>query len=291
MVIVLLPRSLRFCARGETESVPSRRRRQSSSTLNLEPNEGKGALSNRHSWFIRRRTRTNERQTPSARRSIPSLPRIALSHLAHRLSRHRVAPNPSFRSSFAPEGRRRPIHVSDDPPKRRSSAFHARRSAVPKSGDSDTYTEPNRTVRFASTRPTGVSHCRAVQPYPSTRTRTRSSQAPVRNRPRNRIHVTWTTSDSRRLMDSTTTRTSGISLRYCFFSRVTTHRFHPPPPSTAPHRVTESDASSEPMEKSAIRRNVRRVRHLGWNRIRNRIRDWNWIRPGARESVRCGKKV
>ena len=208
MVIVLLPRSLRFCARGETESVPSRRRRQSSSTLNLEPNEGKGALSNRHSWFIRRRTRTNERQTPSARRSIPSLPRIALSHLAHRLSRHRVAPNPSLRSSFAPEGRRRPIHVSDDPPKRRSSAFHARRSAVPKSGDSDTYTEPNRTVRFASTRPTGVSHCRAVQPYPSTRTRTRSSQAPVRNRPRNRIHVTWTTSDSRRLMDSTTTRTN-----------------------------------------------------------------------------------
>ena len=208
MVIVLLPRSLRFCARGETESVPSRRRRQSSSTLNLEPNEGKGALSNRHSWFIRRRTRTNERQTPSARRSIPSLPRIALSHLAHRLSRHRVAPNPSFRSSFAPEGRRRPILVSDDPPKRRSSAFHARRSAVPKSGDSDTYTEPNRTVRFASTRPTGVSHCRAVQPYPSTRTRTRSSQAPVRNRPRNRIHVTWTTSDSRRLMDSTTTRTN-----------------------------------------------------------------------------------
>ena len=194
MVIVLLPRSLRLCARGETESVPSRRRRQSSSTLNLEPNEGKGALSNRHSWFIRRRTRTNERQTPSARRSIPSLPRIALSHLAHRLSRHRVAPNPSFRSSFAPEGRRRPILVSDDPPKRRSSAFHARRSAVPKSGDSDTYTEPNRTepnrtVRFASTRPTGVSHCRAVQPYPSTRTRTRSSQAPVRNRPRNRIHV------------------------------------------------------------------------------------------------------
>ena len=208
MVIVLLPRSLRLCARGETESVPSRRRRQSSSTLNLEPNEGKGALSNRHSWFIRRRTRTNERQTPSARRSIPSLPRIALSHLAHRLSRHRVAPNPSFRCSFAPEGRRRPILVSDDPPKRRSSAFHARRSAVPKSGDSDTYTEPNRTVRFASTRPTGVSHCRAVQPYPSTRTRTRSSQAPVRNRPRNRIHVTWTTSDSRRLMDSTTTRTN-----------------------------------------------------------------------------------
>ena len=208
MVIVLLPRSLRLCARGETESVPSRRRRQSSSTLNLEPNEGKGALSNRHSWFIRRRTRTNERQTPSARRSIPSLPRIALSHLAHRLSRHRVAPNPSLRSSFAPEGRRRPILVSDDPPKRRSSAFHARRSAVPKSGDSDTYTEPNRTVRFASTRPTGVSHCRAVQPYPSTRTRTRSSQAPVRNRPRNRIHVTWTTSDSRRLMDSTTTRTN-----------------------------------------------------------------------------------
>jgi len=199
MVIVLLPRSLRLCARGETESVPSRRRRQSSSTLNLEPNEGKGALSNRHSWFIRRRTRTNERQTPSARRSIPSLPRIALSHLAHRLSRHRVAPNPSFRCSFAPEGRRRPILVSDDPPKRRSSAFHARRSAVPKSGDSDTYTEPNRTepnrtepnrtVRFASTRPTGVSHCRAVQPYPSTRTRTRSSQAPVRNRPRNRVHV------------------------------------------------------------------------------------------------------
>src|SRR6056300_1095360 len=126
MVIVLLPRSLRLCARGETASVPSRRRRQSSSTLNLEPNEGKGALSNRHSWFIRRRTRTNERQTPSARPSIPSLPRVALSHLAHRLSRHRVAPNPSFRSSFAPEGRRRPILVSDDPPKRRSSAFHAR---------------------------------------------------------------------------------------------------------------------------------------------------------------------
>ena len=224
MVIVLLPRSLRLCARGETESVPSRRRRQSSSTLNLEPNEGKGALSNRHSWFIRRRTRTNERQTPSARRSIPSLPRITLSHLAHRLSRHRVAPNPSFRSSFAPEGRRRPILVSDDPPKRRSSAFHARRSAVPKSGDSDTYTEPNRTepcvsrrlVRPASPTVAPSNHIHPLEPEPD----------PARRR----FEIdpeTASTSDSRRLMDSTTTRTSGISLRYCFFSRVTTRRFHP----------------------------------------------------------------
>ena len=208
MVIVLLPRSLRFCARGETESVPSRRRRQSSSTLNLEPNEGKGALSNRHSWFIRRRTRTNERQTPSARRSIPSLPRIALSHLAHRLSRHRVAPNPSFRSSFAPEGRRRPILVSDDPPKRRSSAFHARRSAVPKSGDSDTYTErtePNRTepcvsrrlVRPASPTVAPSNHIHPPEPEPD----------PARRR----FEIdpeTASTSDSRRLMDSTTTRTN-----------------------------------------------------------------------------------
>ena len=237
MVIVLLPRSLRLCARGETESVPSRRRRQSSSTLNLEPNEGKGALSNRHSWFIRRRTRTNERQTPSARRSIPSLPRIALSHLAHRLSRHRVAPNPSFRSSFAPEGRRRPILVSDDPPKRRSSAFHARRSAVPKSGDSDTYTEPNRKpnrtepcvsrrlVRPASPTVAPSNHIHPLEPEPD----------PARRR----FEIdpeTASTSDSRRLMDSTTTRTSGISLRYCFFFTGHDPSISPSPPSTAPKK-------------------------------------------------------